>query len=229
MISRSTVTPGGSQPSVLTRPPTVLPVKVFEIIATLVGSLAWPIVVLVVVLVLREPLRNLASSDPSRRSLKRAKVGPVEVEWDSLDEARAAVAAEQPPSALSVSPGSLQDPEVGHLLHVAELHPTAGIMAAFQRVEAELIRALKASGHTVDRRQPMARLTSSAEALGLLSSSNARLLDSLRVVRNEVAHSYEPEDVGVTPARAINYVLASEEVVQNLRQVPSQALPPTNK
>ncbi|MEU0157144.1 DUF4145 domain-containing protein [Micromonospora fulviviridis] len=176
--------------------------KAFEITATLLASLAWPIVVLIVVFVFREPLRRLGNQDASRRPLRRAKVGPVEVEWDSLDQARTEAAAET--TADTVTTPSVSR-SLGDLLPLAESHPTAAVMVAAQRLEQALAKALVSHG-IKPLRYTLAHMIGDALEHDLITASTAKVMHSLRQLRNHVAHALAPDSVGVTPARATDYV-----------------------
>ncbi|MEU2612668.1 DUF4145 domain-containing protein [Micromonospora sp. NPDC007271] len=193
--------------------------KAFEIIATLVAALAWPIVVLVVIFVFRQPIRQLAAHDPRRRPLRRAKVGPVEMEWDSLDEARTEAAADQDSR---LGNGSRVSEAFEDLLPLAGSHPTAAVMLAAQRVEAALAKALKVNG--IDPlKYSFGHMVNAAMRHGLITVGTERVLHNLRVLRNQVAHSHEPEAAGVTPARATDYVTTAASMADVLA---STILPP---
>ncbi|MEU1360768.1 hypothetical protein ABZ356_13110 [Micromonospora zamorensis] len=191
--------------------------KAFEITATLLASLAWPIVVVFLVIVFRKPIKDLASQDPRRRLLRRAKVGPVEVEWDSLEEARSEAAAEkadEPQSASKTSPGRLAD-----LLALAEQYPTAAVILARQKLEHGLARALKSNGIT-PRHWGIFGMIDAAHSHALVSTGTMKVLHSLRNLGNEVLHV---EGTVVTPARAVEYVTTAEEILLELAAVSNPA------
>jgi len=189
-------------------------VKAFEIAASLLASLAWPIVVVVLVIVFRKPIKDLASHDPRRRPLRRAKLGPVEVEWDSLEEARTEAAAEkadEPAPTPDISSGKL-----GDLLALAEQHPTAAVILAAKKVEHALARALRSNNIEPARSYAMIELVRTARMNGLISDGTEKVLNSLRTLRNQVLHL---EDASVTPARAVDYVTTVEEILDELAEI----------
>ncbi|MFE9872206.1 hypothetical protein ACFYON_16360 [Micromonospora sp. NPDC005686] len=192
--------------------------KAFEITATLLASLAWPMVVVFLVIVFRKPIKDLAIHDPRRRSLRRAKVGPVEVEWGSLEEARSEAAAEKadepPQPAPKTSPGRLAD-----LLALAEQHPTAAVVLARQKLEHGLARALKNNGITPPH-WGIYQMIGAVHSRALVSEGTVKVLHSLRNVGNEVLHM---EGAVVTPARAVEYVTTAEEILLKLAAVSNHA------
>lgn len=102
-----------------------------QLIVALVQALAWPLVVLVAVLILRPTLVELLGSE----GLRRLKAGPLEAEWEreiSRTEAELDVPAISPTGL-----GGLVSDDLGE---VAQRAPAAAVLEAFARVERELRR-----------------------------------------------------------------------------------------
>ncbi|MEE6310486.1 hypothetical protein V1634_26970 [Plantactinospora veratri] len=190
--------------------------KAFEITATLLGALAWPIVALIVIFFLRTPLRDIATNLSDRRPLKRAKLGPVEVEWDSLDEARTQAATEDATKPDSGPKVKLE--ELADAFELAESHPTAAVMLAGQRVEAAVAKALKSNDITPTS-YSMYHMSRAMRMNGLLSDSSVKVLNSLRELRNQVMHAHDTEEAGVTPARAADYVATAAHFIETLKRL----------
>lgn len=105
-----------------------------QFIASLVSSLAWPVAVVLVVLLFREQLAKLLSGP-----LKRLRAGPsgLELEFDRIiSEAQAEVepVPELEPPSESVSA------ELGDLAHVS---PAAAVMDGYARIEEALRERLR--------------------------------------------------------------------------------------
>lgn len=194
-----------------------------QFVVGLIGALAWPTVVLILVLMFRGPILQAVSDQGAGRSLKRAKVGPVEIEWETLDQARTEVATAGTPGSISHLP--IVSSHLGDVLPLVETHPTAAVMISFQKVEAALAQALHARNIPTDGIRTVGRLVETAQREGVVSPNLASALDGLRRIRNQVAHALDPEDAGVTPARAIEYVTTSEEIINALSRTSNHVVP----
>jgi hypothetical protein len=147
-------------------------------VASLVGSLAWPVVVLVLVLAFREPIGRMVERLP-----KRLKAGPVEVEWPEVaTEARVALAMS--PEARALAPqGSLTE----RFAKMAADEPSAAILSAWSELEKELITKLTSVGipEPKIRGAALARL---ARERDVISDATLEAIEGLAVLRNLSAH-----------------------------------------
>jgi hypothetical protein len=157
-------------------------------VASIVGSLAWPLAVLVLGLVFRSELRALL-----RRPLHRAKAGPVEVEWEAeIQTAKAELAAS--PESADAFTDLLFDFDFAQndrLLALAELIPNAAVVEAFAEVERSLRSRLMAAGVATAERRSMRSLADQARDLGLLSDETVEAIRTLAHLRNLALHSQE--------------------------------------
>ena len=190
----------------------------FQLAASLVESLAWPIAALILGVVLRKPIGGWLSSLAAGRQVKRAKVGPVEIEWENLDEARAEVAKEASESGTTSLGARTGEGELADLVPLAESHPTAAVMLAFQRLERALTQALKAHLGSYEKPRSLRQLVDLGYRQGVLPGDLAAAVHDLRVVRNQVAHAVEPSEAGVTPARAVDYVATTQAIIGALKR-----------
>jgi hypothetical protein len=110
--------------------------SILEFSASLIGSLAWPIVVLVAVVLFRGSIRSALTGQ-----IKRWRAGPsgLEVEYWELtaDSARHQLPLGADWQAAESLGGGLS----GELAPVAEVSPRAAVLEAFARIEQELRRA----------------------------------------------------------------------------------------
>jgi hypothetical protein len=175
-------------------------------IASLIGSLAWPALVLVLVLLFRHELRPLLA-----RPIHRAKAGPVEVEWEERVEearvelARSPEAAEQPPT------------DANAYLRTGPLdrEPRGAILAAFAGIEQALRRTLEEAHVDIrpPRRQGMSQLVDQAEGAQVISEQTAHAIRGLIVLRNLAAHGVGEE---IDAAKSEEFVALANGVLYAL-------------
>jgi len=109
----------------------------FEFAAALVGSLAWPVVVLIVAVLFRRHLSVLLA-----RPLSSSKAGPLEAVWDRQV---AEVEAELPRSpSCATSGGGAADTD--RLREIACAAPAAAVLEAFALIEEQLRQILLDAG-----------------------------------------------------------------------------------
>ena len=147
--------------------------------------LAWPVVALVIVLYLRSEIRQLLPN------VKKLKVGSVEAEFElavSKLETKAASLPEVPASAVP------PDPEDDVVRQLAVYHPRSAILEAWREIEIAANQALAATeppnASRPRRATEVMKLVAQKEMLPPLS---LEMLDSLRVMRNQVAHEHAME------------------------------------
>lgn len=175
-----------------------------EFIASLIGSLAWPGAVVVLVLLLRKQIQELM-----RGPMSRLAVGPFEVEWDRTVEA---TKRELPPAPVERDGGEVlpQGGIVADLWPLTEVAPAGAVVEGFNRVESALVRRLGGVMEKVPRSsaRQLARL---AEKHDLITDETVRAVDGLSVLRNLAAHGRD--DRQITPAEAAEYLGLVEAVL----------------
>lgn len=179
-------------------------------IASLIGSLAWPALVLVLVLVFRHELRPLL-----RRPIRRAKAGPVEIEWEQRVEQARVELATSPEAAEAPT----VDPPDQRLIEAFLAPPRIVVLSAFGDVEAALRRTLQEAGVDIGApgRQGVRQLVDQAVAAGVISEQTGHAISGLIVLRNLAAHG-DVDDIDAAKAaefRALaNGVLAALEAAR---------------
>lgn len=164
-----------------------------ELAASLVGSLAWPVAVVALLLIFRHSVRGLLSG-----SLRKLRLGPAgaELEWQ---EAAGEAAVEAVAAAVSSRPVDSDDAATATLL---KADPAGAVLKA----HGELWTLLRqGAGDTIGGGRPAVR---SALSQGLITEKTAKALEGLLVLRNLAAH--RPEEV--TEERATDYVALSAAV-----------------
>ena len=177
-------------------------------VASIVGSLAWPAAVLLLVLVLRRPIGALLPL------LQRLKYKELEVEFGRrVEEVREELAQELPGATALEAGGDGGDA----IARLAEVSPRSAVLEAWRDVElAALDAARRIAGETFRNR------TLTFHALRVLEQSDSldrnviAVLRDLRGLRNEAAHA---PDFALTRESAVDYGTSASFIAQYLRSV----------
>lgn len=185
-----------------------------DLVASLVSSLAWPLVVLAAVLLLRRQLSAFLAATGDRL-LRRFKAGPVEMEWD--DDLR--IAAKEADITSNEGDGDASDTK---LVKLARIDPHGAILTAFRDVDQALNDLLAdiPPGQKPWKELPTGVKVENAIRLRVIDEELLHAVNSLRRLRNEVAHQAAPE---VTQDRAIRYVSVAEGLARALRHAKGSA------
>jgi hypothetical protein len=179
----------------------------FEFIASLVNSLAWPMAVVILVLILRKPLAGLIPL------LQRLKYKDLELEFGRrVEEVSEKLVAAIPRPTLKYVPS----PSESRAIQLAEVSPRAAVMEAWREVERAVIGAAKRNDLSTGKEQ--GRVTSlrairSLEQAEMVERDKARLLNDVRVLRNQAAHAPE---FALSKDSAIEYVNAAQQLTSYL-------------
>lgn len=178
----------------------------FELLAALVGSLAWPLVVLVVAILFRHQLAALLA-----RPFAHLKAGPLEIRWDrEITEVKAELGAPPPPAGRPRHEG----PAESDLTDLARTNPTLAVMEAFIRVEKQLGALLAGAGIKAGRVHAGALARQAFEAK-LIQPETMRAVEGITVLRNLAAHG-QAEDL--SEGRALEYIALADAVSYALTQ-----------
>jgi hypothetical protein len=155
----------------------------FQFTASVISSLAWPAVVLAVVILLRRPLAGLLPL------LRRFKYKDLEVEFDrEVRELRDEAAVALRPLSAAAPP---KLPEQGSLLQLASVAPRAAVVEAWLLVESAARRAIEVRGVGRETEQPVSgpQLTRALMQTEALDNAARAVFDRLRMLRNQAGHS----------------------------------------
>ncbi len=176
---------------------------VLAFIASLVSSLAWPVVAVALALVFRKQIKSLADRLP-----KRVKAGPLEIEYAEA-ATKTAVAVASSPEA------SLAPPTDASLVEryddLAQREPTAAVMEASKSVEASLLTKLRANG-IAPPLAGMRRLADIAFAGGLISEQTRDAVRGLTVMRNLAAHPSQSTE-HIDYEKSMEYLVLADAVL----------------
>lgn len=152
-------------------------------IATVLGHLAWPVAAIVVVLLLRDEIKQLL------KLIKKLKAGPVEAEFErEVKELVATVDATE-----SQLPPDYGSPDQQFLIKLAEVSPRSAILEAWRKVEAAIYKAIDRNAVYVAPREvnsPFAAIRALTKS-GHISNEELALYHDLRTLRNQAAHKEE--------------------------------------
>lgn len=185
--------------------------EILDFVAALVGSLAWPLTVLTLLLVFGKALRGLLNSLKARMpSIERLKTPWGEAIWSetAVQEVAGEVGTTlpEPPTEPSGTPGESDDIAIA----LARLKPSAGVIDAFTDVERQLVRyvsalnlPLKASPVHVFARDPRA------------PSHLKNGVYELSQLRNAAAHGRGD----ISEASAVTYILTARRVANEIKML----------
>jgi hypothetical protein len=187
-----------------------------EFIASIIGSLAWPAAIVMLVLLLRTPLRKLL------HELTRFRYGDVEIDFGrevQMLEDQAKTAGLKLPDKTALPEAKVRDPSqiIAEASRLADDFPEPAIGLAWTAVEHELMEALtrlKIAALPV----PMAP-GKSIELLhdrGFIDDQTRDLLNRMRNLRNAAVHA--SKGIGPIAAwEAREFIALSEAVIERLR------------
>lgn len=188
-----------------------------EFLSATIGQLVWPVFIVMVVLILKEPIKQLATNP----RLKRVKAGPggLELELrDELDQAEKEIASGADAAELE-APRAGDDAAtdfIAEMARLASVAPRSVVLESHARLE-RLLRNSVEVPEGEDRRPrylSMRTLTRAAKAQGLVSNQEAGVSDELTFLRNRVAH--EPDEE-ISKETALRYAELSAEVAMAVR------------
>jgi hypothetical protein len=157
--------------------------------AAVIGSLAWPTAVVVVVIMLRSPLAKLI---PMVRSLKYK-----DLHIDLSEKLEAVKEVVEAGTQAADQPAPLHAD--GRLLELARIDPQAAIVTAWSDVEVAMNSLAKSAGIRLNA-SPMI-IASELHALDLLTPLEMRTYRDLRRIRNQAGHHVT--DVSFEEARSM--------------------------
>jgi hypothetical protein len=197
----------------------------FQLSASLASSLAWPLVVvalLVFAWIKRDDIANVFSlRNPHQgRVLRRVRAGPLELEWDQLIESTAEKVAEAPP----VSDADYAGRTSKELNEVALSSPPAAVLEAFARLELRLREIFDQVGGTgrlpgLDRSPGVPQIAAYLVGRGIISREIQTAIRNLSRLRNEASHRVG--DADITTGQAFEYLELVDNVLGYLKDKPA--------
>lgn len=192
---------------------------ILQFIASIIGSLAWPAAVVMLVLILRSPLRDLL------RDLSRFRYKEIEIDFGREvqkleDQARTAgLRLPSKPARQQVGP---QDSSqiVGDASRLAAEFPGPAVGLAWTAVEHELMQAvmrLKISADYPPYNAPLKNIAILHEQ-NYLDADSRGLLDRMRRLRNAAVHPGR-EMTNISADEAREFIALTEAVTEKLKSL----------
>ncbi|WP_188063746.1 DUF4145 domain-containing protein [Sphingobium sp. KCTC 72723] len=178
--------------------------------SSVIGSIAWPGILLAVILIFRKPLTELINS------IEEARYGDTSVKVSrKIDQAEKTSENFIDPATIE---GMAPEPEpIGTRFdQLMEISPSAAILDSWIHVED----ALREVTHKFSTMGTMPSRNGSTAMIRFLTSANiikpevGKWLDEMRQVRNAAAHAQD-----VSPADALRFQELSQKVLRILRQL----------
>lgn len=180
----------------------------FEFVSSIINSLAWPIVILTIIILLRKAIVNLLSN------LSRVTYNNLEMEFaQTLEKLETSLETKVPPS-------NLQSPRDNEIASVAQISPAASIILAWSMVEQELMSTIKRLAISPDYppyNSPLKNIGLLKDA-GLIDSETEKTLGELRDIRNKAVHGHI-SDAHISYFDAMKYYDLSKRVTELLRNL----------
>lgn len=174
--------------------------------ASLTGSLAWPLSIVVVALVFRQPLSHLV-----RERLETVEAFGARATFGRLLSEQAATV-----EAAIGEPIEAVDPPSEAKQSEAEANPVGLVMTAAGQLERALAELLADQPIAADK-AGLRQLSRLAFDNGLISKANFTAIDGLAVLRNLAAHGQGGQ---ITAEEALAYVSFVDAVLYSLRTKP---------
>ena len=156
--------------------------------ANLVGALAWPAVVVVALLLIKNELPAIG------QLIRKIRYGDLEVEFGESvkvvkDKSTSMLPAPAPNARLSGGP--LQE-QRDRLAFLSELAPRSAILEAWLQIESAAVDLIRKQGVDSFRTLPgPTRLRDHLKKLQVLSPEQVSIFEELRELRNEAVHSVD--------------------------------------
>ncbi|PKJ57768.1 hypothetical protein EH11_01743 [Bacillus subtilis] len=188
-----------------------------EFWASIVKTIAWPIIVLVAILIFRKPIETLIA----QLKLKRLKYKDFDAAFeDDLKNAESKVNTSDIAKDTESS-GNNHDIEERFFTQITEEAPYLGVFMSWHELEIELVKAMRRLGNPVQER-PMNFLNRSKLHFdyllenGYITQNYFDLFLDLRRMRNKAVH--HPESV-ITYEDSIRYRKITKKVIRQLEDI----------
>jgi hypothetical protein len=185
-------------------------VSTIEFVIRLVDALAWPVVVLVAVVLLRRPVSELLTRHPPAS----LRAGPLELTWSHVvaETSQQAAKVERTSAELdSTRPGRVAE----ELAPAVEKAPLTAIREAYATLERTLREVVgPVEGVDTYRLGPVS-LAKLGASRGVIDQEIVRTVEGLMIMHNMAIHNRGP---AITPDRAREYVSLADITISALTQ-----------
>ena len=188
-----------------------------ELAASLVDSLAWPVSIAIVVIVLRKQLTAMLDVP-----MKRVKAGPFELEMQ--ETARDVVEAVVQAEPLELRPASEYDEQIAYAAQLANTVPVVAVRHAWSLVDRRLREIAAEGGVPAPPDLSPLVLTRALVQRNLISSESKHAIDGLALLYETARHD-DGRGRSVSAEQAGDYVQYVRGVLYALSFTPARAEP----
>jgi hypothetical protein len=175
-----------------------------EFVASLVGSLAWPLALTVVAALFRPQLAALLAGP-----LKSLKAGPVSLEWgEHLAEVGVAIASGEAHSSPQL------EEELARIAQLVEKTPVVAVRRAFGLIESRLRAIADANDQAVPSELEGSGLAVALYQKGLISAANVDAVRGLATLVNLASRDVVGTSISVVRAR--DFMVLAQAVLYGL-------------
>lgn len=180
-----------------------------DFISSIIKSIAWPIVVLTIAILLRKPIIKILPN------LNKVTYNNFEMDFaQKLEEIETSLETKVTAGTNMQSPNAKREQEV---ITVAQISPAASITMAWSMVEQEIMSTIKRLAISPDYplyNSPLKNINLLRES-GLIDLETENTLNELRSIRNKAVHGHI-SDANITYHEAIKYYELSKKVTKML-------------
>lgn len=180
-------------------------------ISSLVGSLVWPIAVVVVVVAFRKEIRKLIPD------LRHIKAGPLAADFGRAlaeIEERAEEAEVLPKTETPIAPGQSDPFEIA--VKLAQSHPPAAVIEGWKVFEDEVRQCVVRLNAYPEKSVPIRDWLELLKKHRYIGGEFLPIADDLRRLRNDAVHDVE---MRLTEDGALEYVSVLRRLTQALREI----------
>ncbi|MFC6333151.1 hypothetical protein ACFP56_11000 [Paenibacillus septentrionalis] len=187
-----------------------------EFTSSIVKTLAWPIIVLVIVFLLKKPITQLLLS------ISKFKYNNLEMDFgkelNKIEETLEKQSIEQ--TTLNNTISTINKEKENEVLSLAEIHPSAAISVVWTMIEKEIANTIKRLAISPD----YPPYNSTLKNINLLKDNKYidtityELLNEFRHLRNKVTHAHS-EGEQITYKEAVKYYELSIKLINQLRDI----------
>lgn len=186
----------------------------FEFISSIISSLAWPAIVLIIVFILKNPLSNILIS------LTKFRYKDIEMEFERLKSSAEALPETIENKIIPENERIIYSSIEEQITDIAPRSPEGAILIAWSTIEAAVSSAvmrLAISPEPPSYRSVIHNIENLKKYTDIDNTVFA-ILDDLRVVRNQVAHARDGR-YKVSVEQALSYGKTAEKIIKILQNL----------
>lgn len=189
-----------------------------EFISSIVNTLAWPIIILIIILTLKKPISQLLLS------LSKFKYNNLEMDFgkelSKLEKTLEMKNAHKEYSDESKNTEGAKKENESEILSIAETHPSAAIIVAWTMVEKEIVKTINRLAISPDYPSYNSALKNinTLKDNEYIDTATYELLNEFRHLRNKVSHAHSDGEQ-ITYLEAVKYYELANKIIMILKEI----------